>query len=591
MGATALSRSATVSTDGQPLEAEYDLVVLGSGAGGMAAAIVAHSRGLRVAIFEKTPLVGGTTAVSGGACWVPGNHFQAAQGVEDGVERAMTYLDNVVGTHVGRDLREVYLRRAPEAVKYLEQVSELVMPARPFTPDYSSDVEGAQNYGRVMVTSNFDGSVLGERFNDLRPPYPENCLFGKAMVDGPDLAHLLAARRSPRSAWHALKFVAAYGLDRLRHPGYRRGSRLTTGNAMAARLYKTVLDRRVPVFLEAAASGLLVENGRVLGLRFGGPERVEVRARWGVVLATGGFPTGAALRREHLPAGAGEAVHTAAPRDNTGDGIALALSAGAAFDDRNLNGAFWCPVSVGARRDGSTAHFPHLIADRPKPGLIAVNRHGRRFVNESEPYHVFVQAMLASDQEPTWLVCDRRFIGRYPFGITRPVPFSLGRHLRSGYLRAGSTVEELAGKIGVDPAALRGTVDRYNRDARDGIDREFGRGSTLYQRNLGDASNTPNPSLAPLDKGPFYAIQILPGDIGTAYGLAADDDSRVLDAKGRAIPGLYACGNDRASVMGGAYPAGGITLGPVLTFAYLAAMHAADRAQKPPARQPGHMNA
>jgi succinate dehydrogenase/fumarate reductase flavoprotein subunit len=569
------------STAGQSLEAEYDLVILGTGAGGMAAAIVAQSRGLKVALFEKAGLVGGTTAVSGGACWVPANHSQAAQGIEDSVERALTYLDNVVSTDVGRDLREVYVRRAPEAVKYLEDVSELIMPARPFTPDYSSDVEGAQNHGRVMVTRNFDGSVLGERFSDLRAPYPENCLFGTAMIDGPDLMHLLKARRSFRSAWHSLKLVAAYAVDRLKHPGYRRGSRLTTGNAMVARLYKSVLDKNIPVFVNAAASDLFFDHGRASGAIIAG---TAVRVQHGVILATGGFPAAVGLRGQHLPPAAGEAVYTAAPRDNTGDGISLALAHGAAFDSRNLNGAFWCPVSKGTRRDGSAVYFPHLIGDRPKPGLIAIDAGGRRFTNESEPYHVFVQAMFEASG-PFHFICDRRFMSRYPFGITRPVPFVNGFHERNGYLVVGRGIKELARKIAVDPEALSATVDRYNEGARAGVDPEFGRGSTIYQRNLGDADNKPNPSLAQIEKGPFYAIRILPGDIGTAFGLSTDADSRVLDGEGKPIPGLYACGNDRASVMGGAYPAGGITLGPVLTFAYLAAMHAADRAQKPRAAE------
>ncbi|MGO4834214.1 FAD-binding protein, partial [Rhizobiaceae sp. 2RAB30] len=354
---------------------------------------------------------------------------------------------------------------------------------------------------------------------------------------------------------------------------------------MVARLYKTLLDRRIPVFVNTEVAELLVEGKRVSGVQT--TDGATVHARSGVVLATGGYPGGAEFRRRYLPAAAGTGIYTAAPRDNTGDGIALGLACGGAFDDSNLQGAFWCPTSAGTRRDGSTVHFPPLIGDRPKPGNIAVNGRGRRFTNESEPYHVFVQAMLAA-KGPFHFVCDHRFISRFPFGITRPVPFSLGRHKRSGYLLTGRSIEELAGKIGVDAAALRDTIQRFNADARAGVDNEFGRGSTIYQRNLGDATNKPNPSLAPIEKGPFYAIKILPGDIGTIFGLAADEDSRVLGADGRPIPGLYACGNDRASVMGGSYPAGGITLGPVLTFAYLAAMHAADHAQKPRAGEALH---
>lgn len=559
------------------MDRAYDLIVVGTGAAGMTAAIVAQSRGFSVLLLEKTDQVGGTSAVSGGACWVPCNHFQKAQGVEDSFERAMTYLDNVVGTDVGREQREVYLRRAPEAVKYLEDVSELTMPARPFTPDYQSDVEGAQNHGRVMVTKNFDGSLLGERFNDLRPPHPENCLFGTAMVDGPDLMHLLKARRSPRSAWHSLKFIINHAIDRLKHPGYRRGSRLTTGNAMVARLYKSVLDRGISVVMGAHVDDLLVENGAAAGVLLSRPHKAKIRARHGVVLATGGFPGNLSMRRKYLPEAA-SGDFSAAPSDNTGDGISLALAHDAQFDTRNLNGAFWCPTSTGKRADGSTFHFPHLIGDRVKPGLIAVDRHGKRFVNESDAYHLFVQAMMAGDHIPAYLVCDARFMRRFPFGVARPLPFQTSKHLRSGYLFKGRTIEKLAAAIGVDPVALRETIERFNKDARAGVDRQFARGSTLYHRNLGDPDNKPNPSLRPLEHGPYYAIRIDPGDIGTIHGLSTDSDCRVMDDQGHVIEGLYACGNDRASVMGGAYPAGGITLGPAVTSGYLAAMHAAGKA-------------
>lgn len=380
----------------------------------------------------------------------------------------------------------------------------------------------------------------------------------------------------------------AYALDRLRNPGYRRGSRLTTGNAMVGRLYKSVLDQGIPLFLGLSATELLKEGDRVCGIRLNGPDGPVVGARHGVVLATGGYPASADLRKAHLPPAAGEGVYTAAPRDNTGDGIKLALGQGAAFDDRNLNGAFWCPVSVGTRRDGTQVHFPHLIADRVKPGLIAIDGSGRRFVNESRSYHEFVQSMIAATG-PFHLICDHDFARTFPFGITRPLPFGLNHHETSGYLLTAPTIEALAGKMGVDPATLRDTVSRFNADATWGLDQAFGRGATLYQRNLGDPIGAPNPTLKPLIKAPFHAIRIYPGDIGTAHGLRADADSRALDSEGQVIAGLYACGNDRASVMGGTYPGGGITLGPALTFAYLAAMHAADMAQKPPADAPALM--
>ncbi|MFK0206289.1 FAD-dependent oxidoreductase [Agrobacterium sp. NPDC090283] len=558
---------------------QYDLVVVGAGVAGMAAAIVAHNKGLRVVIVEKTAYVGGTTAFSGGVSWVPNSRQNRELGVEDSVERATQYLDNILGNLPEREARIEYLKRGPEAVDFLESVSHLKFFVRPSnSPDYFPDVSGAEKRGRALTPVNYDGRLLGEKFRDIRPPLPELCLFGTAMLDGPDLYHLLNARSSLRSAWHSLALVLRHARDRIFYRSYGRGTRLTGGNAVIGRLYKSILEREIPVLLNSPLVGLLKDGDRVRGVAIQTESgRLEIRAECGVVLATGGFPWGAKLREHNaseVPVG-----YSATSRDSTGDGISIAVENGAELLTSNSDAAFWTPVSIGKRRDGSLAHFPHLMADRSKPGLIAVNGNGKRFYNESENYHDFVRAMIGrssgDNRPPFHLICDHTYITKYVFGMVAPLASARRRHIRSGYLINARSLDELASKIGVDAAALSGTLERYNRDAALGTDTEFGKGSSAYNKYLGDPSHKPNPCLAPIERAPFYAIRVYPGDIGTAYGLSVDLQSRVLDASGGPIDGLYACGNDRNSIMGGMYPSGGITVGPALTFAYLAALDAA----------------
>lgn len=561
-----------------PTPREADLVVVGTGIAGLTAAVTGAARGLSVLVLEKSEQIGGTSALSGGAVWVPNNHHMPEVGRQDSFEQAMTYLDRTVGNLVSRELKTAFLTRGPEAVRFVEANSRLRLSARRDCPDYLSDREGASLGGRIMDPPEFDGRELGERFRDLRSPRPEFGLFGKMMVNRADIEHLLNARSSPRSAIHAARLLIRYASDRLRYP---RGTRLLLGNALIAALYKSVLEKGIPVLRNSPVRRLLHEGGRVVGVEFeAAGQRVATRARRGVVLATGGFPNSPELRRELIPMA--PEPHSAAAETGTGDGIRLARSVGAKVQDTNSNPAFWSPVSLGRRSDGSVAKFPHLMFDRQKPGLIAVNRAGVRFTNEAESYHEFVKAMLDTRGgvpcSPAYLICDHRFVTTYTFGLVRPTAGSRRAALRSGYLRRGDTIEQLAGSIGLDPEILSATVARYNDGARSGEDPEFGRGKTAYHRYLGDAGHLPNPCVAPIETGPFYAIEVVPGDIGTATGLATDANARVLDESGQPIPGLYACGNDMNSVMGGEYPGPGITLGPNLTFGYVAATHAAEAA-------------
>jgi succinate dehydrogenase/fumarate reductase flavoprotein subunit len=406
----------------------------------------------------------------------------------------------------------------------------------------------------------------------LAPPLPELTVFGMMLGSGKEIWHFMRFFRSLESFTYVAKRLSRHALDVMR---FGRGMNLTNGNALAGRLAKAAMDLGIPVWLSSPVRQLLVEHDGVKGViieREG--KRVTVRARRGVVLACGGFPHDIARRKQLFPhAPSGTEHHTPSPTANTGDGLRLAESVGAHVDPTIPHAAAWVPTSVTRRPDGSAGVMPHFI-DRAKPGVIAVTREGRRFTNEGNSYHDFVQAMVAAcrgtPEVSAWLLVDHRALRRYGLGCVPPFPMPLGRHLKSGYLKRGATLAELARVIEVDPATLQATVERFNEPARRGEDPEFGKGSKAYNRYQGDAQHEgPNPCVAPLETGPYYAIKLVVGDIGTFAGLATDAQTRVLDAQGQAIPGLYAVGNDAASVMGGNYPGAGITLGPAVTFGYV----------------------
>ena len=565
------------------LEGKYDLVIAGSGAAGLASAIIAHSVGLRPIIVEKTDLIGGTSCYSGGVIWVPNSRQNVASGVEDSVERAERYLDSVIDNPHEREARRQYLERGAEAVAYLEQETGPLFYVREInSPDYYPEADGAVSEGRAMTPVTFDGRKLGKHFRDLRAPLPEFTLFGRQMLELMDVYHLLNARRSLKSAFHAGKLFLRDARDRLIYRGYGRGTRLTGGNALVGQLYLSSLERAIPVLRNAPLVGLIKDEQDVRGVEIAHRgERKTIRAEKGVILATGGFPWSEDLRHQYIeqvPAG-----FSATSRESTGDGIAVAIRNGAQFDRKNSEGAFWAPVSFMKRADGSIARFPHLMADRAKPGLIAVSKLGQRFCNEADNYHDFVISMTSGlgngDHQPVHLLCDADFVRQYAFGAVPPLASDRRRAIRSGYLIEASSIADLAAKTGVDPDALGATVTRNNEDAKQGVDSQFGKGSSAYNRYLGDPAQSPNPCLGAMAKPPYYAIRVHPGDIGTTMGLAANVHSQVLDAQDEPIPGLYACGNDRNSIMAGLYPSGGITIGPALVFAYLAVMHAAIKSE------------
>lgn len=556
---------------------EVDVVVVGSGAGGMAAALTAKAQGCSVLLLEKTDRIGGSTAISGGAVWAPLNSQTDKVGHPDSFDKVWTYLENTVGDAAPTDLRRAFLQACAEAVDWFEHHTEVRLAARTYSPDYYPDREGAALGGRSLDPLMFDGRQLGPHFKKLRDPLPEFMVLGGMMVTMTDAKHLLAVTKSFTSWKEGMKLVLRYALDRLQ--GYHRGTRLVLGNALAARLFKSVLDRNIEHWLSASVTHLESDAGRVVGVTVDKDgRRIRVRARRGVVLATGGFPWSAALREQHYPQPTGP--WSMSPQDNAGGGIGLGQQAGATLGSGQASPAFWAPVSILQRPDGTALRYPHLVWDRAKPGLMAVNAAGRRFVNESTSYHEFVLGMYRSHKEvptfPAFLVCDTPFVERWGLGLALPGGRAREHLVKAGYLYRADTLDALAAQLGIDAAGLKASAERFNRFADAGVDEDFGKGSTEYNRYLGDGDHAPNPCLGPLRQGPFYAVKVYAGDIGTALGLRCNTHAQALDAQGQPIAGLYAVGNDMHSVMGGEYPAPGITLGPALTFGWIAGQHLAN---------------
>jgi succinate dehydrogenase/fumarate reductase flavoprotein subunit len=567
---------------------DFDLVVLGAGAAGMTAAFVAANEGLRVLLVEKTAQIGGTTSRSAGTAWVPGNFTMSDADARADVDGARRYLDILVGDRGDPALREQFLQRGPEALRYLLEHSTVRFQPCPRHMDYYPDLPGAATGWRPVEAAVYDGRELGKLFDAVKPGLPEFMVFGGMMVAKADVDKLLAVRDSVANFRHAVSLVSRYAFDRLRR--YPRGTRLTMGNALTGRLLRSVADAGVTLRLASRVASIetrdagyamqIVETDRTNAADVSSAAEASVAAgpivtTRAIVFAGGGFSGNARWRAQHMPKPTPS--HTAASDADDASTIELAQRLGGVLEAPQGHNAWWFPSSVVRRADGTTGVFPHIVMDRAKPGLIAVGRDGRRFVNEGINYHEFSVAQYRSGAIPCWLVCDARFIARYGLGAVRPGGRGLMRWVRNGYLQRGATPEALAGLIGVDPAGLRDSIERMNGFAKTGEDADFGKGSDRLSRQNGDASHQPNPCLAPLDTPPYYAVPVSPADLGTSLGLATNENAQLLDAGGAVLRGLYACGNDMNSIMGGQYPAPGVTLGPALTFGYVAAMHAAGK--------------
>jgi succinate dehydrogenase/fumarate reductase flavoprotein subunit len=556
---------------------ECDALVVGSGCAGLSAAVTAGHHGLKVLIVEKEPRFGGTTARSGGWLWIPGTSLAKAWGIEESEGQAKTYLRHEAGNSFDAARVDAFLSEGPKAVDFFTSKTAVRFDMPLTFPDYHAEAPGGAQGGRSMVTRPFDGRELGEQIKNLGSPLPELTLFGMMLGSGKEIVHFMRATKSLTSAIYVAKRLSKHAIDVLRHG---RGMTLTNGNALAGRLAKSAFDLKIPLWLSSPVHELTVEDGAVRGAvieRHG--KLIRINARRGVVLACGGFPHDVARRKAMFPHAPSGAEHfSPGPVGNTGDGLRLAEAAGGRIEDNLPNAAAWVPVSITERKDGSKGVMPHFI-DRAKPGVIAVMRDGRRFANEGNSYHDFVQAMVKAakpgEEITAYLICNHRALRKYGLGCVPPFPMRLRHHLATGYLKRGTTLAELADRTGIDPQGLAATIADFNASATEGRDPAFGKGSRAYNRYQGDALHGPNPCVAPIKDGPFYAIKLVVGDLGTYAGIKTDEHARALDADGQPIPGLYAAGNDMASIMGGNYPGAGITLGPALTFGYIAGKHLA----------------
>lgn len=546
---------------------DFDVVIAGTGASGLTAAVVAANEGLKVLLIEKSHLIGGTTAYSLGAPWIVGNQCQKDIGLEDNSEEGKAYLQGVLGDYFDENLIQAYIDSGSEMVDYMLRHSSVKWSGVPM-PDYYPDTPGARA-GRTMLTQAFDGSVLGKEWlNKVRPALSGFSILGGLQIDPGEVPSLQNCFSNPKDFLRTTGKLLGYFADVLR---YGRGAYLANGNALVGRLLHTALDLGVTVWVNAPLKKVKLEDGRVnkVILQRDGITQ-EVNVRLGVVLATGGFGASADLRDQYIPLS--ESHHSLQPQENVGDGIRLGKDVGGALGKPNLNNGIWAPVSVMRKRSGELERYPHFGPDRGKPGSLIVNQAGLRFENEAAPYQTFVTTMQREKISTAFFIGDHEFIRKYGMGHARPAPYPIGGLLRNGYLIKADTLNELAAMLGIDPSVLSKTVADFNKGAESGVDATFGRGGNAYDNSQGDPTHQPNPNLRPLGKGPFYAVKLHPGDVSTVLGLDTNEDGQVLDATGSCVEGLFAVGLDQNTVMRGTYPGGGSGIGPGMTFAYRAAM-------------------
>jgi len=560
-------------------DAETDLLVIGAGAAGMTAALVGALEGLKVILCEKSDMVGGTTATSAGTVWIPGSRQSEAAGVPDRIEAAKTYLAAILGDDADDARLAAFLASGPVMLDYLQQRTSVAFAPPPVHPDYHAQ-PGAALGGRALGALPFDGRKLGEDFARVRPPRQEFMVLGGMMVGKTDIAPLLHPFHSLANLAHVSRLLARQAMDRITHA---RGTRLIMGNALVARLLLGLKQQCVAIRYDTQLRELIEDDGRIIGSVFGTSDGgIRIRARRGVVLASGGIGWSRELRDRLFPEGT--QLYSMSPDSNAGEGILAAERSHGEIVQDSRSPALWMPSSVMRQENGHLSVFPHIMLDRAKPGLIAVNSAGVRFVNEANSYHDFVEGMLHSHRTiasiPSYLICDRSFVWDYGLGLIHPGTRDLARFIKSDYLFQGGSIAELARAIGVDGGALARTVERHNRFAATGIDDDFGRGSSELNRFNGDISNKPNPCLRRIGPGPYLAVAVWPSDLASSAGLRTDANGRVLTSTGKSIPGLYAAGADAASIFRGTYPGPGTMIGPAMVFAWRAAMDIAGKSNE-----------
>ena len=541
---------------------EYDIAVIGSGAGGLAAATFAALSGAKTILIESTEYVGGTSAYSAGTTWAPNTRLAASVGAEDTPERVMAYLDNAVGNRSPRDLRASFVENAPHAIHTLMDQTEVQFRAYAKHPDYLSELDGSAKKGRALEPVPFNSATLGKDMGLIRPPIPEFTILGGLMVDRTDIGHLLNMTKSLTSLGKSMRLIGGYMLNRLR---YGRSARLVMGNALVGRLLLAAKNAGVEIRTKTHITKITTEETATILETKDGETFTISKA---VIAATGGFGRHPQKRAAMLPTPVAE--HSPAAPGHTGTIHDILLDMGATYGTGSAANVFMAPVSKKQRQDGSWAVFPHFVFDRSKPHTICVDQNAKRFVNESRSYHEFALAQHATGTIPAYIITDSVGLKKYGLGMVRPGGMGKKALLKDGYLIEGASLEALAAKLDLDAAILNETIARFNEFATDGVDHDFHRGETVYERHNGDPLHGPNPTLGKLEQGPFYAVHLWPTDIGAATGFTTDVNARILTKSGNPLPRFYACGNDMHSIMGGVYPGPGITIGPAITFAYIA---------------------
>jgi succinate dehydrogenase/fumarate reductase flavoprotein subunit len=561
-------------------QVECDVLVIGSGVAGLAAAIKAAKQGLSVIVAEKEQYFGGTTAISAGWAWVPGNKQGVAQG--DTREEAETYLRNLAPETFNEAGVKQFLDTVPEALEFFETETEVKFVYPEKAPDYQMDLPGARMSGRAVIPQDVDARILGDKRLLMQPYMSSYTVFGYMPQVGPDINEFFHVNQSVKSFVYVAKKLLRTWADAVR---YKRAVLRSNGNSMMTRMVKSADDLGVRLWVNSPATALHRNgDGVVDGATLGGHHAGSVHAKLGVILAAGGFSGNKELRQEYFPHDPNGTNHFTPTVGHGGDAVNLAKTVGGFVDNSVYSVGSWAPVTVFKYLNGKQRLFPHLRAIG-LPGLIAVDRDGRRFGNEALSYHDFGGQMLAhtAGQSETfgWVIADAKTMHKYGIGYAKPWPMPRSYFYKTGYLVKGDSLADLAEKIGVDPKNLAETVRDFNKGAEIGEDPAFGRGSTLYNNFRGDMEHKPNPNLAPLDQGKFYAARIQMGDLGTFAGLGINDRSEVLTKEGQAVPGLYAVGAAAVSVFGGGYPGYGSHIGPALVFGYRAgrdiARHAAER--------------
>jgi 3-oxosteroid 1-dehydrogenase len=541
-----------------------DAVVVGSG-GGLCGAVTAASAGLETLVLEKEPRLGGSTAISGGVLWLPNNPLMQAEGVTDSFEDAMAYFDTVVGDAgpaSSPERRAAYISEGANMVRFLQDDGLTFVRCEGYS-DYYAGVRGTEGgvaRGRSIEATIFDGRELGPWLTKL-----PTGLTPVVVLTG-EVAKLGLATRSWEGARTAGRVAVRTAGGRLRGQ-----TLLSNGAALIGQTLRAAIKHEVGIWTDTPIVDLLIDDGRVVGVAANRHGRtVRIGARHAVLLSSGGFARNKAMR-ETYSRQPNTAEWTVANPGDTGEVLEMAIAHGAAVD--LMDEAWWIPAST--KPDGSLAMH---IGERSKPGSIIVDRDGRRYFNEAVSYMEAGRQMYLHNQDgrsvPSWLIMDSRHRKRYLFAF-QPPGMTPKEWIESGYMKKADTLEDLARQCGIDAAGLTATVEQFNTSARDGVDPEFHRGEGAHERYQGDPTHVPNASVGPLDKPPYYAVAIYPGDVGTSGGMLCDEYSRVLDTDHRPIPGLYATGNCSASVMGRTYPGAGASIGASFVFAYIAMKHAA----------------